>query len=88
MTVRRVSQEKVICCRDWMEVSDTQRDQWEWQVIHQLSHSRTTFSLATFMDLANLPADRAGVLVHEARRLKWIWTAGDDLYVGRLRRRR
>lgn len=88
MAEGRATKEKVICCAEWMRTPTTRRDRWEWQVIHQLSHSSVPFSLATFTDLAKLPVDRAAVLLHDARQLKWVGPAGPDCYVGRLKGRR
>jgi hypothetical protein len=74
----------VECCRDFMALSAEQRREWRWQALHQLAHSRTTFSPATFADIARLGPKYAGHLIDEAERMRWIWTPAEGVWVGRL----
>lgn len=78
----------IVCCRDWMELPATKRDRWAWQVIHQLAHSRVTFSVRTFADLAKVPDKEAEEMVQEARRWKWVWVTAQGVWVGRLAKRK
>jgi hypothetical protein len=78
----------VVCCRSWTEQRATRRDEWPWQVVHQLAHSRVSFRLETFAELAKLPDKEAERIVREAQRLKWLWRPAKGVWVGQLRARR
>jgi hypothetical protein len=72
------------CCREWDLFEPKDRAKWDWQVIHQFAHSRTTFTLATLQDRAHCDERRAADLIHLAQELKWIWTPAEGIWVGQL----
>lgn len=78
----------IICCRAWTDIPDTEREQWALQVLHQFSHSRTTFGLSTFAATARVLDKEAEQLIRDAEQRKWIWTPARGVWVGRLSTRR
>lgn len=76
------------CCRDWMQVAATDRDQWRWQVLHRFSHSRTAFSVETLAEYARVPVEQARDLIESGQSRKWLWTPQEGVWVGRLSSRR
>lgn len=75
------------CCKAWDDLGGDRRARWDWQVIHQLSHSRIPFSATTFAERANVDEDRALFLIREAKRLKWLFSGDPGTWFGRLPRR-
>lgn len=82
------TRERVECCRPWAGLDAGRRAKWEWQVLHQFGHSRTTFTVATLADRARVEEARADELVKMAQFMKWIWTPAEGIWVGQLAARR
>lgn len=80
--------EPIECCRHWMRLSATEREQWPFQVLHHFGHSRTAFSVATLAETAKVSDERARDLAREGEAWKWIWETDRDIWVGMLTRRR
>lgn len=76
------------CCKIWSDELATRRAKWEYQALHQLSHSRVPFSRQTFQALANVPDDQVDELIHYGETMRWIRRYGDETYLGRLTKRR
>lgn len=76
------------CCKAWDDLGADRRARWDWQVIHQFSHSRVPFSVATFAERANVDQERALYLIGEAKSLKWLFTGDPGTWHGRLPTRR
>lgn len=76
------------CCRNWMVLTATEREQWAWQVMHRFGHSRTTFSPETFAVFARIPVERTYEFLEAAVGWKWVWQPQKDIFVGRLSSRR
>lgn len=79
---------KHICCKAWMDLAATQREQWKFQALHQYGHSRTSFSVETFAFSARVPVPEAVQLIADAELRKWLWTPQEGVWVGRLTPRR
>lgn len=80
---------KLACCRQWEDaVTIEQRAEWPWQVVHEFSHSRIPFTVATLADRARISEDVATVLADEGLSMKWLHMLGERLYVGALQRKR
>jgi hypothetical protein len=76
------------CCRWWMGIPKSQREQWGYQVIHRYSHSRTAFKPATLAEVARVTTGEAERLIADAELRKWLWTPQAGVWVGRLPTRR
>jgi hypothetical protein len=79
---------KLECCRHWDALAASQRKEWRWQVLHQLAHTRTTFSLGTLADLARIGDGEAAEMIKDGELRKWIWTPQAGVWVGQLPTRR
>ena len=73
------------CCRPWEDLTATDRLQWRWQVLHQLSHSRVAFSPSFLADRAGITEPEAVALIDRAYHRKWLFHSDvPNLWVGRL----
>jgi hypothetical protein len=80
---------KLACCRRWEDdVTEAQRREWPWQVVHEFGHSRIPFTVATLADRARVDEDVAGALADEALARDFLRMLGPGLYVGALQRKR
>jgi hypothetical protein len=80
--------EPVVCCRPWTDLGVTDRDDWAWQVLHQLSHSRNPFSAETFSGFARVDVRRGRELIESGLSMHWLYPLTRTVYVGRLRAHR
>jgi hypothetical protein len=85
---KKQAKEPIQCCRKWMNMSPAERNRWEWQVVHQFSHSRATFTAPTLAEYAKVSVEQASGLIKAAETMKWIWMPQEGVWVGRLGTRR
>lgn len=63
---------KIECCRKWEDLDPADRRRMQWQVLHQLAHSRLPFSLERYAELAGVSLVDATALVGVARERSWV----------------
>jgi hypothetical protein len=72
------------CCEPWQQLTNTERETWAAQALHQFAHSRVPFTVDWYADIARLGREPALRRIGWAEQMDWIAVAGPGLYVGRL----
>lgn len=76
------------CCKGWAALTDRQRSEFRWQMLHELSHSRVPFSQRTAEEIARVDSRTADQMIRQAAQLRWLVEMGDQLFMGALSRKR
>lgn len=79
------------CCPKWQEQPEGRRRSWPWVLLHQWSHSRTSFSPEAYAERAGIELKEALENLKIANDWKWFQRVPDasnrTLYAGDLTRR-